>query len=70
MLRDQEWDTTSYMHLDLDHWMLTLIKTLKRPQTQGLELLTGLSFASGGNTLGRAASRMIQSTTTTGPVRL
>jgi hypothetical protein len=23
----QEWDTTSYMNLDLEHWMLTLIKT-------------------------------------------
>jgi hypothetical protein len=22
----QEWDTTSYMNLDLEHWMLTLIK--------------------------------------------
>ena len=22
----QEWDTTLYMHLDLEHWMLTLIK--------------------------------------------
>ena len=23
----QEWDMTSFMHLDLEHWMLTLIKT-------------------------------------------
>jgi hypothetical protein len=23
----EEWDTTSYMRLDLEHWMLTLIKT-------------------------------------------
>jgi hypothetical protein len=22
----QEWDTISHMHLDLEHWMLTLIK--------------------------------------------
>jgi hypothetical protein len=23
----QEWETTSHMHWDLEHWMLTLIKT-------------------------------------------
>jgi hypothetical protein len=23
----QEWDTTPHVHLDLEHWMLTLIKT-------------------------------------------
>jgi len=35
---------------------------MEAASTQGLALLTGLSFASGGNTLGRAASRMIQPT--------
>ena len=31
----EEWDTTSYMHLDLENWMLTLIRPRNRTNAIG-----------------------------------